>query len=109
MAVLSYYGDKWGDNIYPSQREIAFRAAVSVKTVNAHMQRAAKEGWLKRKQMGKGQWGRGFKHHCYELTVPGYVANLRVRKLQFWLPPFEFELLKKTEQVVTRRRYKQEG
>lgn len=104
ITVASYYGDKWGDNIFPSQREVAFRAGISPKSVNANMQTAEKEEWLVRKTMGR-QWGRGYKQHCYELTVPYEVAELTAVKRQFWLPPYEFKLVKKGNQVIKVQRY----
>ena len=104
ITVLSTYGDKWGDNIFPSQREVGYRAGVSPKSVNANMQTAEKEGWLVRKTMGK-QWGRGYKQHCYELCVPFEVAELQAHKRQFWNPSYEFKLVKKGNQVMKVQRY----
>ena len=104
LITLALYGDKWGDNIFPSQREVGYRAGVSPKSVNANMQKAEKEGWLLRKTMGR-QWGRGYKQHCYELTIPFEVAELQANKRRFWNPPYEFKLVKKGKQVVKVQRY----
>ena len=105
LTVLSRYGDKYGHNIYPSQRELAYRAGVSAKTVNAALQKAEKEGWVVRKEMGR-QWGRGYKHHVYELTIPAYVWDLKGNIRQFWEPPHREKLVKKGEHVHVVDRYR---
>ena len=77
LTVLSRYGDKDGQNIFPSQRELAYRAGVSPKTVNKTLQLAEKEGWIIRTLKDRPH-GRGYKSHSYTLAVPGFVADYSV-------------------------------
>ena len=92
LTVLSRYGDKDGENIYPSQRELAYRANVSVKTGNHALQRAEKEGWIIRTLKDRPN-GRGYKSHSYTLTVPGFVADYAMGRHNFWLPKYTERLV----------------
>ena len=98
LTVLSRYGDKDGENIYPSQRELAFRAGVTPKTVNKALQLAEKEGWIVRTLKDRPH-GRGYKSHSYTLTVPGFVADYSVGRHNFWLPKYTEKLVIEDERV----------
>ena len=90
LTTLARYGDKWGDDIYPSQREVAFRARVTPKCVTHVMQRAEKDGWIVRYTAGVSQ---GYKRHLYELTVPAGVLDATTgMKRKFWEPPYKYRL-----------------
>ena len=90
LTQTARYGDKWGDDIFPSQREIALRAGVSLKCVCECMQRAEREGWLIR-YMDNG--GRGYKRTTYELSIPFDVDELTMfLKAKFWEPPFKYKI-----------------
>ena len=103
LTVLSRYGDKDGQNIFPSQRELAYRANVSVKTVNHALQRAEKEGWIIRTLKDRPN-GRGYKSHSYTLAVPGFVADYAIGKHRFWEPKYTEKLVIKDDCVRTVRR-----
>jgi len=97
LTTMARYGDKWGDDIFPSQREVAFRAGVSLKCVNQVMQRAEKEGWIIRYVFGKG---RGYKRTTYELAVPtGVLDATEWLDKKFWEPPFEYTLVRMNSKV----------
>lgn len=89
LTTLALYGDKYGDNVFPSQRELAFRAGVSLKTVNHVMQRAEREGWLIRHERGGG---RSYRRHVYELAIPAYLADAIYRYPKIWEPPYRLQL-----------------
>ncbi len=103
LTVLSRYSDKDGQNIFPSQRELAYRADVSVKTVNHALQRAEKEGWIIRMPKDRPN-GRGYKSHSYTLTVPGFVAKYAVGRHNFWLPKYTEKLVIVDDRVRIVRR-----
>jgi len=91
LTQTARYGDKWGDDIYPSQRQIALRAGVSTKCVCQTMKRAEAEGWMFRYMLSGGQ---GYKRTTYELAVPAGVMNVTVNlKNKFWEPPFKYKLV----------------
>ncbi len=88
LTTMARYGDKWGDSIFPSQRELAFRAGVSTKCVNQVMQNAEAVGWIVRYEIGVRQ---GYKRHTYELTVPvGVIDFTTFMKRKFWEPPYKY-------------------
>ena len=98
LTTLARYGDKWGDDIFPSQREIAVRAGVSPKCVNQTVQRAEKEGWINRHFVGGG---RGYKRSIYELSIPAGVFDATAfYKKKFWEPPFRYRILKQDNSLV---------
>ena len=70
-TVLSYWANRQGE-AYPSQLLIAQRAGVHRKTVITATERACSLHWLIREQAGTGQ---GYKHYCYQLTLPWNVAT----------------------------------
>ena len=84
------YGKKWGEDIFPSQREIEFRAGVCKTTVNNTMQVAESQGWIIRHFSSSG---RGYKRTTYELEIPTGLADATTfLKLRFWLPPYKYIL-----------------
>ena len=103
LTVLSRYGDNDGLNIYPSQRELAYRAYVSPKTVNHALQLAEKEGWIVRRLVERPN-GRGYKNHVYELTVPGYVADYANGKHRFWEPKYVERFVNNSHRVRIEKR-----
>ena len=104
LTILSRYGDKDGQNIFPSQRELAYRADVSLKTVNHALQRAEKDGWIIRRPKVRPN-GRGYLSHTYELTVPGFVADYAVGRHKFWEPPYKEKMVKNGNVVRIVQRY----
>ena len=98
LTVMARYGDKCGDSIYPSQREIAFRAGVSQRTVANAMQRAESEGWIIRHSEGGRQ---GYKRHTYELAAPAGLLNAveLMLKTRFWEPRYTHKLVRQSAQV----------
>lgn len=91
LTTLARYGDKWGGDIFPSQRSIAFRAGVALPNVNKIMKRAVSEGWITRAETGSH---RGYKKHSYELCIPAGVFDLTEgMKAKFWLPPYEYRIV----------------
>jgi len=103
LTVLSRYGDKDGQNIFPSQRELAYRAGVSPKTVNKTLQLAEKEGWIIRTQKDRPN-GRGYKSHSYTLAVPGFVADYAIGRHNFWLPKYTEKLVIEGGSVIVVKR-----
>lgn len=106
LTVLSRYSDKYGQEIFPSQRELAYRANVSVKTVNHALQRAEKEGWIIRTLKDRPN-GRGYKSHSYTLAVPGFVADYAIGRHNFWLPKYTERLVIEDDRVIIVKRYTQ--
>jgi len=98
LTVLSRYGDKDGRNIFPSQRELAYRAGVSPKTVNKALQLAEREGWIIRTLVDRPN-GRGYKSHSYSLTIPGFVADYAIGRHNFWLPKYTERLVIEDDRV----------
>ena len=98
LTVLSRYGDKYGQNIFPSQRELSYRAVVSLKTVNHALQKAEQDGWIIRRPKDR-PYGRGYLSHTYELTVPAFVADYAVGRHKFWEPPFTEKIVKDNDTV----------
>jgi hypothetical protein len=105
LTVLSRYGDSDGLNIYPSQRELAYRAGVSVKTANHALQHAEEEGWIVRRLVDRPN-GRGYKSHVYELTIPDYVADYAIGRHRFWEPKYTERYIKEGEVVRLEKRYR---
>ncbi len=90
LTTLARYGDAMGNDIFPSQREIAFRAGVTSKTVNKSLKRAEKEGWIVRYEQGSR---RGYRRHTYELCIPAGVFDRTTHlKKQFWKPPYDYRI-----------------
>ena len=102
LSTMARYGDKWGDHIFPSQREVAFRAGVTPKCVTEVMQRAEREGWIIRWAAGARQ---GYKRHTYQLAVPADVLDATaLLKSKFWEPRYEHELVRENGRVKLKRR-----
>ena len=104
LTVLSRYGDADGQNIFPSQRELAYRANVSLKTVNHALQLAEAEGWIIRTPKDRPH-GRGYKSHSYTLAVPGFVADYAIGRHKFWEPKYTEKLVKERNHVRIVKRY----
>ncbi len=103
LTVLAKYGDKDGQNIFPSQRELAYRTGQSLKTVNHALQRAEKEGWIIRTLKDRPN-GRGYKSHSYTLAVPGFVADYAIGRHRFWEPKYTEKLVIEDDRVRIVRR-----
>lgn len=103
LTTMSRYGNKYGDNIFPSQREIAHRAGVSQRCVTNTMQRAEDEGWIIRHSENGS---RGYKRHTYQLTVPAGLLNAVELMLEtkFWEPPYTHKLVKQSAKVFLKER-----
>ncbi len=98
LTTLARYGDKMCNDIFPSQREIAFRAGVTPKCVNASAQLAEKEGWIIRYEQG-GR--RGYKRHTYELCIPaGVFDRTTFLKRQFWKPKYKYRIVKRDNEYI---------
>ncbi len=104
LTVLSRYGNKWGENIFPSQRELAYCAGVALKTVNKALQRAEHDGWIIRRPKDRPD-GRGYKSHTYVLTIPAFLADYAIRKHKFWEPRFTEKFVKHGDEVRIEKRY----
>jgi len=91
------FGKKFGEDIFPSQREIAFRAGVSTSYVNQTVQMAEKTGWIIRNMI---PYAGVRSHTLYELSIPVGVhdATSLMRK-RFWLPPYKHILVEKNDSV----------
>jgi hypothetical protein len=92
LIAMCLYGKKWGDDIFPAQREIAFRAGVSPQCVNGTMKTAEREGWIIRHMKSNGQ---GYKRTVYELAIPAGIHDATaLLKARFWQPPYKYKLVK---------------
>jgi hypothetical protein len=97
LTTMARYGDKWGDDIFPSQREIAFRAGVTPKCVNYVMKKAEREGWIIRQFVGGG---RGYRRTTYGLSIPAGVLYATTHlTIKFWEPPYEYTLERQDDKV----------
>ena len=102
LTTLSLYGDKMCNNIFPSQREVAWRAGVTDKCVCKSMQLAEREGWIVRYEMGNR---RGYKRHTYELCIPAGVFDRTTHmKRQFWKPPYKYRIVKLDNELILEKR-----
>ena len=72
VTCLSYYGNRYGDDIYPSQATIAERAGVHPKTVLRATRRAYEARFLDRWRIGTGQDRNPYE---YVLTLPADLAT----------------------------------
>ena len=90
LICMADYGKRYGEDIFPSQREIAFRAQVSKTCVNNTVKKAERQGWIIRIFM---QLGRGRKRTVYQLAIPlGVFDATAFLKRRFWQPPYKWEL-----------------
>ena len=91
LITTCLFGKKWGEDIFPSQRAIAYRAGVSVTYVNTTMKLAEKRGWIIRYMFPMGT---NRCHTVYNLSIPAGVQDAAafVTKARFWLPPYKYEL-----------------
>ncbi len=103
LTTLARYGDAMCNDIFPSQREIAFRAGVTPKCVNTSMKRAENDGWIVRNAQGSR---RGYKRHTYELCIPAGVFDrtTHMRK-QFWKPPYKYRIVKRYHDYFLEERF----
>ncbi len=91
LTTLSRWGKKYGEDIFPSQREQAFRAGVTQKCINRALKRAELHGWIIRYSEFSG---RGYKRNTYELSLPAGLADMTVgMKHNFWTPPYHYKLV----------------
>lgn len=103
LTTLARYGDAMCNNIFPSQRELAFRAGVTTKCVCNSMKLAEKEGWIVRYEQGNR---RGYKRHTYELCIPAGIFDLTTRmRSQFWKPPYTHWIVKRDNEYVLENRF----
>jgi DNA-binding MarR family transcriptional regulator len=90
LNCLADYGKKYGEDIFPSQQEIAFRAQVSTTWVHETVKLAEQQGWIIRLFM---QIGGGRKRTIYTLTIPLGVSDATaLMKKRFWQPPYKYGL-----------------
>ncbi len=102
LTTLARYGDAMGNDIFPSQREIAFRAGLTTKTVNKSLIRAEKEGWIIRYEQGSR---RGYRRHTYELCIPaGVFDRITHLKKQFWKPPYDYRIVIQNNEYILEER-----
>ena len=98
LTVMCRFGKKWGEDIFPSQRAIEFRAGVSLRCVNETMQTAEKQGWLIRNMSSNR---RGWRHTTYQLAIPTYLADATAfMKAKFWEPPYKYEIVRHEDQIT---------
>ena len=81
VTCLSYFGDRYGKNIFPSQAAIVERAGACRKTVLEATRRAYEARFLERWQLGTGQ---GYKRYEYALTLPYELATEATLNPDFW-------------------------
>jgi hypothetical protein len=92
LVAMCLYGKKWGEDIFPSQRQIAIRAGVSTTCVNETMKTAERQGWIIRHMVGTGQ---GYKRTVYGLAIPAGIHDATAMlKARFWQPPYKYELVR---------------
>ena len=72
VTCLSYFGNRHGDKVFPSQEAIVERAGACKKTVSEATRRAYEARFLDRWQKGTGQ---GYKRYEYLLTLPYELAT----------------------------------
>lgn len=90
LICMADYGKRYGEDIFPSQREIAFRSQVSKTCVNQTMQLAEKQGWIIRLFVNLGG---GRQRTIYELAIPlGISDATTILKRRFWQPPYRYEI-----------------
>ena len=82
LTCLSYYGNRYGENIFPSQATIAKRAGTCRKTVVEATEKAYQSGFIDRWQVGTGQ---GYKHYEYVLTLTSDLATEATINPDFWV------------------------
>ncbi len=104
LTTLARYGDAMCNDIFPSQREIAFRAGVTPKCVNTSLKRAEKEGWIIRYEQGSR---RGYRRHTHELCIPAGVFDRTTHlKKQFWKPPYDYRIVIQNDEYILEERLK---
>lgn len=90
LSCMCDYGKRNGEDIFPSQREIAYRAQVSTTWVHETMKKAEQQGWIIRIFM---QLGGGRKRTVYQLAIPLGVSDATAfLKKRFWQPPYQWGL-----------------
>ncbi len=72
VTCLSYFGNRYGDRIFPSQEAIGERAGACKPTVSIATRRAYEARFLDRWEKGAGQ---GHKRYEYALTLPYELAT----------------------------------
>ena len=90
LCVMASYGKKMGEDIYPSQRQLAKHSGVSLNYICQTMKVAEREGWIIRFKLPLGG---GQERTVYQLAIPLGVSDATTyMKSHFWLPPFRYEL-----------------
>ncbi len=98
LTVMCRFGKKWGEDIFPSQRAIEFRAGVSLRCVNKTMQVAEKHGWIIRYMSSNG---RGYRRTSYQLAIPVGIADATAfMKSKFWEPPYQYEIVRHEDRIT---------
>jgi len=104
LTTLARYGDAMCNDIFPSQREIAYRAGVTAKCVNDCLRRAEYYGWIIRHEQGSR---RGYRRHTYELCIPAGVFDRTTHlKKQFWKPPYDYRIVIQNDEYILEERLK---
>ncbi len=75
LTCLSYFGDKAGKNIFPSQARLAKRAALHPRTVRRALKTGLQEGWISRRPRGQGFY--------YSLMLPHKIGLLETFEPEF--------------------------
>jgi len=102
LTTLARYGDAMCNDIFPSQREIAFRAGVTAKCVNNCIRRAENDGWIIRHEQGSR---RGYRRHTYELCIPaGVFDRTSLLRKQFWKPPYKYRIVIQNDEYILEER-----
>jgi len=97
LTVMCRYGKRHGEDIFPTQRAIAFRAGVCLDTVNQTMQRAEREGWIIRHMVGNGQ---GYKRTVYQLAMPAGIPDATAcMRARFFDPPYKHKMVRHEDRV----------
>ena len=97
LTVMCRFGKKYGEDIFPAQRTIEFRAGVCLDTVNKTMQRAEREGWIIRHMRGNGQ---GYRRTVYQLAIPAGIADATAcMKAKFFDPPYKYDMVRHEDRI----------
>ena len=97
LTVMCRYGKKYGEDIFPTQRTIAFRAGTCTQTVTDTMKRAERDGWIIRHMRGTGH---GYRNTVYQLAIPAGIADATAcMKAKFFDPPYKYEMVRHEDRI----------